>query len=283
MHPLVVFGLLVVTLIRILGIGISIDFYLRTKDSRFKIYSFGWFLWGCAGILPLIAINVNNQIVNDFLLLYNILLSVLGILLLGWSFSSYFFIMLWRYIIIFSIIILLVPQLLFSIIGFKLVLPIISLFPQIIWILIILLPLIKWKMFIKQVDKLVRYNFYGVIILGSSYIPIGIILIVQGEDYGLYNSDNVVLIMLNYGYLVFMTFLLNLLSLHLEYCVSLTEKIDLKDIYSHNLGNALQSVYTSINLLDFQNLTQEDKLTVKEALDSKLKEAEKLLREIREL
>ena len=60
-------------------------------------------------------------------------------------------------------------------------------------------------------------------------------------------------------------------------------KDKLKDIYSHNLGNALQAIYTSVDLLLNPEINNKDSQEIKITLQDKLNEAAELLKEIRNL
>ncbi|MFX1476335.1 MAG: hypothetical protein ACFFCO_12795 [Promethearchaeota archaeon] len=56
MHELVFFSLVIMTLLRVVGVGVSLDFYLTTKDSKFQLISLGWLLSLIAGVLPILAL-----------------------------------------------------------------------------------------------------------------------------------------------------------------------------------------------------------------------------------
>ncbi len=60
------------------------------------------------------------------------------------------------------------------------------------------------------------------------------------------------------------------------------QKFNLKDKYSHNLGNALQAIYTPSDLLSSFQLNKKEEEQLKVTLSDTLQEATKLLKEIRE-
>ena len=138
-------------------------------------------------------------------------------------------------------------------------------------------------MLTKHVDKRLWYIYVIIAIIGLIYLPISISIFAEGLGFGLYDADNIILIFLNYGYIIIITVFLHILTLHLEYTISQLEKFNLKDVYSHNLGNALQAIYTSLDLLSTPNINKKDEDELKTTLHNKLQEAVELLREIREL
>jgi hypothetical protein len=188
-----------------------------------------------------------------------------------------------KYVFLVILIIILLSHFVYFTIGSNLAISITSAISQIIWVTGILIPFIKWKKFIQLVDKHLWYQYFIIAMVGLDYLPIGILIFIDGQDFGLYDADNLVLIFLNYGYLLIITILLQILIVHLEYKISQIEKYNLKDIYSHNLGNALQAVYTSSELLTNPNLNKEKENELKRTLQNKFQEADELLRDIRNL
>ena len=87
----------------------------------------------------------------------------------------------------------------------------------------------------------------------------------------------------HYGYLLFITMVFVLLIVHIEYKITENEKSDLKDKYSHNLGNVLQAINTALELQKFPDLHDTDQKEIDHTLWSKLQEAADLIKNIREL
>jgi hypothetical protein len=52
------------------------------------------------------------------------------------------------------------------------------------------------------------------------YIPISVFIFFEGLRFGLYDAENIFLIILNYGYLFYITFFIQILTIHLEYTLS---------------------------------------------------------------
>ena len=70
---------------------------------------------------------------------------------------------------------------------------------------------------------------------------------------------------------------------HIEYVISSRQKVELKDIYSHDIGNILQVIYSSSDIIEkitTIDSEEEEKLTL---IKTKCKEASKIINEIRNL
>ena len=105
----------------------------------------------------------------------------------------------------------------------------------------------------------------------------------QGYGYGLYNTNNIPFIILNYTIGIFTHFLFVVFFIHFEYTISNEQQNQLKDKYSHNLGNIMQVIYSSAELFKrhfkLEN-SDKDKLDL---IETKCKEAAKLINEIRNI
>ena len=282
MNVLIIFSLFILAIIRILGFWFSLDFYLRTKNLKFKMGLIGWILWSITSILPLLTAF---STIYELLLFYNILIGILAILFLGYSITSYFIDYEGRgkTIIVVTILLLIIFHLLYFIFGVELTDSILSTIFNLLWFLIIVSPILKWGSFHKLVDKITWYMFFILIICGIGYIPLGIIEVINGYSYGLYNVNDSLIIGLHYGYLLVITIIFVLITVHIEYKISENEKRDLKDKYSHNLGNVLQAINTSLELLKLPDLQDTDQKEIDRTLWSKLQEAADLIKNIREL
>ena len=140
----------------------------------------------------------------------------------------------------------------------------------------------KLKKFKDFIGKSIRWYFItcGIII---GFLPISFFIFIQGEGYGLYNTDKILLIILNYSIGIVTHILLIVFLIHLEYNISIERQNQLKDKYSHNLGNIMQVIYSSADL--FKRIAKienddEDKLNL---IETKCKEAANLINEIRKI
>jgi hypothetical protein len=283
MNDIIIFSLFMVTFLRILGVGIAMDFYHRSRENRFLILAIGWMVWVIGGMLPLFSSFVPFPFLSQLLQVYNVLMTTLALITLCYVFLTSLLNVNSKIFIIYAGLVVLMGNLFYFTYNFSLTIFSISLLQQIMWIYVILLPSFKWKKIHHKVDSRILFNYYVVAVVAIIYIPIVIIIYLQGFRFGLYESDDILLIMVNYGYLIIFTIILNILALHLQYRFSQRDKIDLKDKYSHNLGNALQAIYTSLELLDTKTLNSEDQTSIRKTLREKQTEAVQLLREIRDL
>lgn len=282
MNVLIIFSLFILVIIRFIGFLLSLDFYLKNKNFKSKMGFIGWILWAITSILPLPNVN---PLIYGILLFYNVLFGIIAYLFLGYSVTSYFidYKGRGRTIIILTISILVICHLLLAIFGVELTISILAPFLNLLWFLIIIAPIIKWRAFNKFVDKTTWYMFFILIACGIGYIPLAIIEVINGYGYGLYNVNNILIIGLHYGYLLVITMIFVLIIVHIEYQITENEKRDLKDKYSHNLGNALQAIDTSLELLKLPDLQDADQEELDRTLWSKLQEAADLIKNIREL
>jgi hypothetical protein len=145
-----------------------------------------------------------------------------------------------------------------------------------------ILPLFKIKQFKEFIGKSIRWYYITVGVL-ISFLPISFFILIQGYGYGLYFTDDIPFIILNYSIGILTHFLLIVFLIHLEYTISIEQQNQLKDKYSHNLGNIMQVIYSSADLykriVKIENI-EKDKLDL---IEKKCKEASKLIKEIRNL
>lgn len=283
MHDIVIFSLLVVSLLRIIGIGIAIDFYIESKAPEYRVIIIGWLIWLIGGIFPLFSFEIMDQQIKGLMIILNGISTTLGIFVLLVSLVSNYLTIKKVYVYIYLIILVSVSFILYFSLGFNPAISFVSIYQQIMWLSLILLPVIKWKTFQERINKHIWYYFFSILILGLLYIPIAIITYIQGYSFGLYDADNVILISFNYGYLLILTVMINFLIVHLEYRRIQKQKYDMKDRYSHNLGNALQSIYTALELTETYDLNKEDEDMIRKTSHSKIQEAAELLKEIKDL
>ena len=283
MHVIVFFSLIILSLFRSVGVVISVDIYSRTKNSKFINLGISWVFWLFSGFFPLIALIVTSPFLSDILLILNVLFTTIAITLIVKELLVYFIDIKNKYLIILILIITFLCILFYFISGTEIAIGITSAIYQAIWILGILYPFIKWRLFTERVNKQLWYQYFFFGIVSLLYIPISVYIFIEGLRFGLYEAQNMFLIIFNYGYLFIITFLIQMLTIHLEFTLSKIQKDKLKDIYSHNLGNALQAIYTSVDLLLNPEINNKDSQEIKITLQDKLNEAAELLKEIRNL
>ena len=282
MNDLVLLCLIFFIFVRIIGLGVSIDFFYDTKDTKFIYFTLGWIFWIIAAFFPILAsINENNYLSEAFLVL-NALFAALGGIFCMWGLFKYFLSIQSRLIISIIIISIVMPIFLYFTMSFKISIQFSSLVLNLtIASTYVIIPL-KRKNFKKDIGKSIRW-FYATILLFFILIPISIIISLSDESYGLYDSVNQLLIMLNYVPTISSTLLLIILLVHLEYNISSRQKFELKDNFSHSLGNIIQAIQSSSGLINLSASLNTQEASNLELIRKKCKEASKLIKEIRKL
>jgi len=282
MNDLVFLCLLFFIFVRILGLGVSIDFYYDTKDTKFIYFTLGWFFWIIAAFFPILAIiNENNYLFEPFVVL-NALFAALGGIFCMWGLFKYFLSIQPRLMISIIIVSIVMPIFLYITISFKISIQFSSLVLNLTLVSTYVIIPLKRKNFKKDIGKSIRW-FYATIFSFFILIPVSITISLSGESYGLYNSDNLLLLILNYVPTISSSILLIILLVHLEYTISSREKSELKDKFSHNLGNIMQVINSSSDLISLSANLNNQETSNLELIHKKCKEASKLIKEIRKL
>ena len=115
------------------------------------------------------------------------------------------------------------------------------------------------------------------------YFPVSVFISTKGYGYGVYNATDPIIIMLNYLPTIIGTILTVILYVHLEYTTSTRQKNDLKDKYSHNLGNIMQIITSATDVSEMHYKQEKDILPNLQLIKEKTEEAAKLIKQIRKL
>jgi len=282
MNDLILVFLIIFIIVRVIGLAVSLDFYYDTRKNKFKIFSIGWALWIIAAIMPIYSTLVKDAFLVDLLLVLNVLFFSLGALFYGWGIYKYFLTVPVKIIESLIIITIAATILFWLIIGKSAVLIFLAIFIYALLISTYIIPPFKKENFKKFIGKSIRWYFTPIFIM-LTYIPVSIVIYLHGYGFGLYSSNDVVLIILNYIPTIGATFLMIVLLVHLEYNISSREKFDLKDKYSHELGNIMQAIFTSYDLIKAKREPTQEVAELEALLETKLDEASALIKQIRKL
>jgi len=267
-------------LIRIIGFIVSVDFYYESKSNTYIYFTFSWSLWVIAGITALLSAITPDQLQENLLLLFNYILGPLAIFFLGSGLSSYYIEIDLKKIELTSVVLLSFPLVIYFIFG---IIPVgfyarISQFFGII--AMFSLPFLRYKSFKRRIGKSIRW-YYLTCFSMILYIPLTILNMLTTT--GSFQSQDIALIIAAYASIIMMTILVIAFIIHLEYTITTKQQSQLKDKYSHNLGNIMQVIYSSADLfkrvVEVENI---DKIKL-DLIESKCKEASKLINEIRNL
>lgn len=280
MHELVFFSMFLLVLIRLLGMIVSINFYYESKSNTYIFFLFAWTFWILAGIVALVSAIFTDQPLEDLFLLFNYISGPFAIFFIGTGLSSYYIKISVNQIKFISVFLIILPLILYFIFG---LVPV-ALYARISQffgiIIVFLLPFSMYNSFKEKIEKSIRWYYltcFSIII----YIPLTLVSMLS--SIGSFQSENVPLIIAAYTSVILMTILLIAFIIHVEYTISYKQQNQLKDIYSHNLGNIIQVINSSSDLISMStHLTELDKKNL-ELIQSKCKESSKLIKEIRDL
>jgi len=282
MNELVFFCLIIMLFIRIIGLGTSLNFFYDLRKKFYFYFIFGWMFAIIGNILPLILDSIEDTFLLEFTLVLNALLISLSMILLMIGIFSYFLKINFLYFILSCVILTFIAILLFVFIDYNISIAFSVVIMNLTILIAFIIPFFKFKRFKEIIGKSIRWYYVGFVIL-LGFLPISFFISTQGYGFGLYNTDDILFIILNYIIGIVNHFLLIVLLIHLEYTISNEQQNQLKDKYSHNLGNIMQVIYSSADLfkriVKVENI-EKDKLDL---IERKCKEASKLINEIRNL
>ncbi|MFX1280695.1 MAG: hypothetical protein ACFFA3_15070 [Promethearchaeota archaeon] len=280
MHELIFFSMFLLVLIRLIGVIVSVNFYYESKSNTYIFFLIAWAFWVLAGIIALVSAIFTDQPLEDLFLLINYISGPFAIFFIGTGLSSYYInisVKKIKFISVFLIIFPLIIYFIFSLVPVALYARISQFFGIII---VFLLPFSMYNSFKEKIEKSIRWYYltcFSILI----YIPLALISMLS--SIGSFQSENVLIIIAVYSSVILMTILLIAFIIHVEYTISYKQQNQLKDIYSHNLGNIMQVINSSSDLINMStNLTELDKKNL-ELIQSKCKESSKLIKEIRDL
>jgi len=282
MNDIVLLSLIIFIFIRIIGLGISIDFLNGTKAEKFKFLALGWFFWMLGVVTPILSNLVENIFLKEILLVLNAFLAALGTIFVLWGFFKYFMTVSFKKMVILIFIFFISTFLLFLITDYVVTIAFCALFMNLLFFSTFVIPPIKKKSFKKFMGRSIIW-YYASLLTLSIFFPVSIIIALQGYRYGLYNADDPVLITFNYLPIMITSILFIILLVHLEYTTSSRQQLELKDNYSHDLGNILQVISSAFELIEMKGRPESETSELRELLKDKLNEAAKQIRDIREL
>ena len=282
MNTLAFYSLILLTIIRLIGLGISLDLFYSIQKKRFLTIVAGWGMWVITGVLPIIYDYYAIQ--DDFFLVLNASLAGEGVLLIFLGIFAYFHRLPGKFVLGISIIYLVIPYFLYIIFGSEFALTTAILLHLLTYI-VIFIGVTKTSQRMKVIfSKGVKF-FY--LTIGSVILTIGAIVamnfFVEDYTYGLYYTINDLAVIINYSLAILMTVLILVLFIYIEGGITADDKFQLKDKYSHNIGNLLQIMLAGVSLLEADQLTPDEKDENLALIQSKCQEASDLLNEIRQL
>ncbi len=278
MDNLVIFGLIVFSIIRAFGFLISLDLYLDLRNNRYLFLMSGWISWFFAGLFPIFAHLTSDQFLSELFMLLNGMSVTLGAFLIVFSITGIFKTYPPKSVGIIITLLVIIPILFHLSGGNKLVGIISALFLFLSYFVVMILNTLVGKEFRLKVG-----NSYKWIILLRVVVTLQVLIlsftIFTGELYGLYDSTDVLLIILNYGMGTVLTLVFVILIIHFEHSAIVYQKNFLKDTLTHDIANILQIISSATEMLSVEQKSQEKS----DLILKKSNEASKLINEIKDL
>jgi len=283
MHVIVIFGIFLLIILRAIGLIISFEFLRDLKDSKFKILIIGWLIWIIAGLSALLIGIFENQLLGEVFLLINNISTSIAILYVLMGLYSYFKVISRKTIAIFSLFSIIVPLINFLVKMFFINLNFSSGVLFIVVFIYSFLPLKKLEVFKKDLSIKSFYWYLIFVFVIYVFIIFYVISLLQGYSFGFYSDEFSVQMFINYFIGIIINIIILIYSIHLEYDISKIQKYNLRDKYSHDLGNLVQVIYSAAILTNVDEDLNKEKTENLELIQKKCEEAAKLIKDIKKI
>ncbi|MFX0021025.1 MAG: hypothetical protein ACFE9S_01770 [Candidatus Hermodarchaeota archaeon] len=282
MNDIVLYFLIFLIIFRFLGFLISFEFFYDTKDNKFIFFMFCWVSWIIAALFPILSdlTEINN--IKELLLILNPLFASIGGFFYIWGIIKFIINIQFKFMMIVLISIIVIPTFLYFVISYTLSSLVLNIILSFLIISASILIPIKKKNLKKYIGKSIRW-VYLLIVTYVIYLILSIYIYTYGEGFGVYNAENILLILINYIPAIAITIIMFVLLVHFQFSLSTREKNELKDKYSHNFGNILQVIYSASDLImEISKLELQEKNKL-DLIIKKCEEASELIKEIKKI
>ena len=123
--------------------------------------------------------------------------------------------------------------------------------------------------------------FLVLVIVVSMWVISYVIFVFQGYSYGFYSDEFSIAMFINYFLGNITTLVILVYYIHLEYDIFKIQKYELRDRYSHDLGNIIQVIYSATDLTKTSDLNKDNSENL-ELIQKKCEEAAKLIKDIKD-
>ncbi|MHA2053535.1 MAG: hypothetical protein ACW99F_08060 [Candidatus Hodarchaeales archaeon] len=284
MELIVVFSQISLAFIRIIGLGVGIDFLLVTKKQRFKAQVAGWSIWSLGSICQMATqFTSDPNLIDIFEFIFGTG-TLVGSFLISTSIIVYFHHLPQRNILIATLLLVISPLIILFSLGLSIAVTFSILGSFLVIAFLFVYGLIKGQKFKQAVGESVKW-FYALILVGIIQMGVYSYFTLEGINLSVTSSqieDLFALTIVN-SFSIAITVLIVVLLIHLENSRANRYNFQLKDKYSHDLANLIQIIASTIHLIEKDNLASHEKEDSRQLLDEKLQEVLKLLQEIRTL
>jgi hypothetical protein len=241
----------------------------------------GWGIWAVTGILPIIAEIVAewSQFTAELLLVFNIILAVVGFILIASAIFTYFVhYPSVKFVIALCLLFTIFPLLLFLLIDYLTAVTLTGNFLIVLYFFALFVGIWERKRLRTYIGASIGF-LYGITAFVFGYLVVILFFVPkEGFIYGLYESNDFFSIVVQYFFAIGITFLFLILIIQIEQGIASRTRFQLTDTYSHDLGNMIQIILNTLEMLD-DSIPENQ--THMELLKSKCLEAGKLISEIR--
>ena len=287
MSDFFIFSITILTIIRLIGLGVGIDFFLGTRKARFQVQIAAWLISTLAGICHLFSFLLDSVdylwLKEIFFLLFGVFTSV-GVFLLAISIMVYFKATTRKIVVLICCGLASLPIILFFIFDLDLAVNFSLYSAYLIVAGIYMLGVIEKTAFKQEVGSSIKW-FYAILIVGVVQVLVFLFLATQGSTLGAYDTHTVnnLLLFINNTMSISILALTAVLLIHLETSRSERYNFRLKDKYSHDLGNLIQVIVSGMQLVETKKILDSDKKETLLLINQKCEESAKLIQEIRDL
>ncbi|NHJ21052.1 MAG: hypothetical protein EAX91_08925 [Candidatus Lokiarchaeota archaeon] len=282
MHIVALFGIVLLIILRIVGLLVSIEFKLEFKGNKYLILIIGWSFWIIAGITALSVGFIEIPFFNDLVLLMNGISSTLAMLFILIGLHSYFRKIKVKSLIALSTIFTMIPLIAFFLGFYPISLNISFIFLFFVILFYTFLPFGRLEVFRTKLTFKSLFWYLILVIAISMMVISYVISVFQGYSYGFYSNDFSIAMFINYFLGNISTLVILVYYIHLEYDISKIQKYELRDRYSHDLGNIIQVIYSATDLTKDSDDLNKDNSENLELIQKKCEEAAKLIKDIKD-
>ena len=272
MNPIITAYIIISSVLRILGIFVSIDFFIRKREIKFIYFIMAW---SCFFICEFVLLFFMSSFINSLFGSLAMTFNTAGLLM-------YYIETKVKSIIKIIGVVTIIIFCLFLFLGEKNASNIGVFIFLIGFAIQIIAPLKKYSNFKKQIGKSIVW-FYGILVSNFVFLPISFMITANGSIFDVYYLDNEILINIYFCGIINSHLLMLVFLIHFEYNHSNYLNHKLKDKYSHNLANILQSIQLSFDLLSHEIQSGQYNQNIFTLAKKKFKEATKLIKKIRDL
>jgi hypothetical protein len=275
-------------MIRLIGLGVGLDFYFGVRRNRFLAQVIGWSIFTLAGIFHLFSYLIEDTseflwLKEIFFLLFAICTSV-GVFLLAISIMVYFTTARKKFVILASCALASISILIYLIFNVNLAVDFSLYSSYIIVAGIYMHGVVEKENFKQEVGASIKW-FYAICIVGLIQVVILVFLATQGSTLGLFgtHTQDDFQLFVNNTLSIGLLALTVVLFIHLETSRSERYNYRLKDKYSHDLGNLVQVIVSGMQFLEAKQIAEIEKKETITLINDKCEEVAELIHEIRNL